>query len=88
MSQRALPSQTLMFASVYKQYRYITALVLVCMSVFESPPHCSIRMDQDQTYNIGSPDLREDALDDMLRRIRLQSDDPENLESDAERDQL
>ena len=88
MSQRALPSQTLMFASVYKQYRYITALVLVCMSVFESPPHCSIRTDQDQTYNIGSPDLREDALDDMLRRIRLQSDDPENLESDAERDQL
>ena len=79
-----------MFMSVYRQYRYFIAfvLVLVCMSVFESPPHHSVRMDQDQTYNIGSPDPREDALDDMLRRIRLQSDDPEVLECDAERDQL
>ena len=34
------------------------------MSVFESPPCHSVRMDQDQTYNLGSPDLREDALDD------------------------
>ena len=58
------------------------------MSVFESPPHHSTRMDPDHTYNIGSPDLREDALDDMLRRIRFQSNDPETLESDAERDQL
>ena len=58
------------------------------MSVFESPPHHSIRMDQDQTYNIGSPDLREDALDDMLCRIHLQSDDPNILEQKAERDQL
>ena len=58
------------------------------MSVFESPPHHSARMDQDQTYNIGSPDLVEDALDDMLWRIRPQSDDPEVLEHDAERDQL
>ena len=58
------------------------------MSVFESPPCHSVRMDQDQTYNIGSPDLREDALDDMLRRIRLQSDDPEVLEHNVERDQL
>ena len=45
-------------------------------------------MDQDQTYNIGSPDLREDALNDMLCRIHLQSDDPDILEHDAERDQL
>ena len=58
------------------------------MSVFEIPPRCSVRMDPDQTYSIGSPDLRKDALDDMLRRIRLQSDDPQTLESDAERDQL
>ena len=58
------------------------------MSVFESPPHHSARIDQDQTYNIGSPDLREDALDDMFCKIRLQSDDPDILERDAERDQL
>ena len=25
----------------------------VCMSVFESPPCCSTRMDQDQTYNLA-----------------------------------
>ena len=58
------------------------------MSIFEGPPHLSVRMDQDQTYSIGSPDLREDAVDDMLYRIRLQSDDPELLEQEAERDQL
>ena len=63
---------------MYKQYRYFTAFVLLLayMSVFESHPCYSERMDQDQTYNTGSPDLREDALDDMLWRIRLQSDDP------------
>ena len=63
-------------------------LLLTYMSVFESPPHCSVRMDQEQTYNISSQDLREDALDDMLCRIHLQSDDPDVLEHDAERDQL
>ena len=64
---------------------YFTAFVLVLayMSVFKSPPHRSVRMDQDQTYNIGSPDLREDALDDMLHRIHLQSDDPDALEHDT-----
>ena len=71
---------------------FVLALVLVSvsiyMSVFESPPHLSVRMDQDQTYSIGSPDLREDTLDDMLCRIHLQSDDPELLEQEAERDQL
>ena len=68
------------------QYRYILVFVLVLanLSVFESPPHHSARMDPDQTYSIGSPDLRED---DMVWRIRLQSDDPEVLECDAERDQ-
>ena len=78
MSERASPSHTPMFISVYKQYRHFTAFILVLahMSVFESPPCHSARMDQDQTYNIGSPDLREDALDDMLHRIHLQSDDP------------
>ena len=39
---------------------------------------------QDQTYNIGSPNLR----DGMLCRIHLQSDDPDVLKHDAERDQL
>ena len=58
------------------------------MSVFESPPCHSIRMDREQMYNTGSPDLREDALNDMLHRIRLQSDDQEYLEQEAERDQL
>ena len=56
------------------------------MSVFESLPCHSTRMDQDQTYNIGSPDLREDALNDMLCRICLQSDDIEILEHDAEKE--
>ena len=71
---------------------FVLASVLVSisiyMSVFESPPCHSIRMDQDQTYSIGSSDLREDALDDMLCRICLQSDDPDILEQEAERDQL
>ena len=90
MPQGASPSHTLMFISVYKQYRYFTTFILVLafMSVFKSPPHHSARMDQDQTYNISSPDLREDALNDMLGRIHLQSDDPDVLEHDAERDQL
>ena len=91
MLQRAWPSHTLMFDSVY-WYMYciafVLALVSVYMYVFESPPHQSVRMDQDQTYGIGSPDLRKDALDDMLHRIHLQSDDPDILEQEAERDQL
>ena len=81
MPQRASPSHTLTFISVYKQYRYLTTFVLV------SPCH-STRMDQDQTYNIGSPDLREDAVDDMQCRIHLQSDDPDVLEHDVERDHI
>ena len=90
MSQRASPSHTSTFISVYKQYRYFSTFVLVLahMSVFESPPPRSVRMDQDQTYNIGSSDLREGVLDDMLHRIHLQSDDPDVLKHDAERDQL
>ena len=64
----------------------VLVAVLTYMSVFESPPCHSIRMDREQTCNIGSPDLREDALDDMLRRVHLQSDDPEYLEEEAERD--
>ena len=66
----------------------VLALVPAHMSVFESPPRHSVRMNQDQTYSIGSPDLREDALVDILCRICLQSDDPDILEQEAERDQL
>ena len=65
----------------------VLVLVPAYMSVLESPAHHSVRMDQGQTYSIGSPDLREDALDDMLRRICLQSDDPDILEQE-EREQL
>ena len=44
------------------------------MSVFDlSPPH-SEKMD---TYSIGSTDLREDALDDMMCLIHLNSEEPE-----------
>ena len=48
------------------------------MSVFESPPCRSIRMDQDQMYSLGSLGLREDALDDMLCRICLKEIQPEH----------
>ena len=47
------------------------------MSIFQSPPHHSRSMDQDQTFPMESTDLKEDALDDMLHRIHLQTDDPE-----------
>ena len=45
-------------------------------------------MDPDQTSSIGSPDLRKDALDDMLHRIRLQDGNPDVSESDIEWDQF
>ena len=55
------------------------------MSVFYlSPPH-SRRMD---TYSIGLTDLREDALDDMMHHIHLNSKDPELLEHESEHEQL
>ena len=66
----------------------VLVLVFIYMSVLESPTHHSIRIDQDQTYSIGSPDLREDALDDVLCRICLQCDDSDILEQEAERNQL
>ena len=88
MSQVASPSHTFMFIIVYKCLLncIVLPLLLASMSVFESPPRHSIKMDEDQMYNISSPDLREDALDDMLCRIHLQSDDPDLLEQEAERD--
>ena len=89
MSQKASPSHTLMFIIVYKYlYCIVLVLLLAHMSVFESPPHHSIRMEWDQMYSISSSDLKEDTLDDMLCRIHLQSDDPDLLEQEFERDQL
>ena len=65
----------------------IFILLVAYMFVFESPPCSSTRMERDQTYYLSSPDLREDALDDMMHRIRLQGDDPDFLEETG-RDQL
>ena len=89
MPQGALPSHTLTFVFVYRQYRYcmIFVLLVLHMSVFESPPRPSTRMERDQMCYLNSPDLREDALDDMMCRIHLQSDDPDFSE-ETERDQL
>ena len=71
MQQGALPSHTLMFIFVY-----IFILLLAYMSVFESPPRHSARMERDN-----------DALDDMICQICIQSEDPDYTE-EAERDQL
>ena len=57
------------------------------MSVFESPPCHSARMEKDNTYQLSTTDLRDDALDDMMHRIHIQSKDPDYTE-EAERDQL
>ena len=62
-------------------------LLLACMPVFESPPCLFTRMEREQTYNISSPDLREDALDDMMHHLCLQGEDPDYFE-ESERDQL
>ena len=93
-------THTLTFNSVYwymHQYVYVyciafvlasvLVLVSIYMSVFESLPCHYIRMDQDQTYSIGSPDLRKDALDDMLCRIHLHIGSPD-LRKDALDDML
>ena len=55
------------------------------MSVFDLSPPRSRRMD---TYSIGSTHLREDALDDMMHCIHLNSQDPELLECESEHEQL
>ena len=99
MLQKALPSHThsilwigtciSMFTCITFVLASVLAAVPACVSVFESPPCHSIRMDDpEQTYSISSPDFREDALDDMLCRIHLQSDDTDFLEQEGERDQL
>ena len=66
---------------------YAVHLIVSLYVSFESPPCPSARMEKEQTYNKSSPDLREDALDDMMQRIRLQGDDPDHFE-ESERDQL
>ena len=77
----ASPSHVFTFIIVYKYlYCIVFVLLLAYMSVFESPPCPSMRMGQGQTYSINFPDLREDALDDMLHRIQLQSDYPDLLD--------
>ena len=66
----ALPSHTLLFMAVYCMY-YIF-IVLTLMSVFElSSPHPR----GVDTYSVSSPDLWEDALDDMMHYIHLQGED-------------
>ena len=77
-------THTLMYNSEYwymHRYTYMSCIAFVVasvlvsvpvyMSVFESPPCLSVRMDQDQMYSIGFSDLREDALDDMQYIICL-----------------
>ena len=55
------------------------------MSVFDlSPPHPR-GMD---TYSISSPDLGEDALDDMMHHIHLQGEDQDFIDCESEQEQL
>ena len=55
------------------------------MSVFDlSPPHPR-GMD---TYSISSPDLWEDALDNMMRCIWLQNEDQDFMDHESEQEQL
>ena len=61
-------------------------LAIALMSIFVSPPHHSRTMDQDQFFPMESTELREDALDDMLHRINLQTEDPEVLQRESECD--
>ena len=77
------PSHTLLFTAVYCMY-YIF-IVLALISVFDlSPPHPRGM----NTYSISSPDLWEDALDDMLCRIHLQGEDQDFIDCESEQEQL
>ena len=78
-----MPSHTLLFTTVYCMY-YIF-LVLPLTSVFDLSPPCPRGMD---TYSISSPDLQEDALDDMMHRIRLQGEDQDFIDCESEQEQL
>ena len=64
---------------------YCIFIALALMAVFDlSPPHLR-GMD---TYSISSPDLREDALDDMMHRIHLQGEDQDFIDCESEQEQL
>ena len=79
----ASPSHTLLFMTVYCMYYIFIALAL--MSVFDlNQPHLRM-MD---TYSISSPDLQEDALDDMMHRIHLQGEDQDILDHASEQEQM
>ena len=55
------------------------------MSVFNlSPPRSTGMIEREQTYNIGSSDLCEDALDNMMHHICLQSDDQGYLDQEVD----
>ena len=83
MVAEALPSHTFLFMAVYCMYYFF--IVLALMSVFDlSPPHPR-GMD---TYSISSPDLQEDALDDMMHHIRLQGEDQDFIDCESEQEQL
>ena len=60
-------------------------IVLALMSVFDLSPLRSRRMD---TYSIGSTDLRDDALDDMMHHIHLNSKESEFMDQESEQEQL
>ena len=83
MIEGASPSHTLLFTAVYCMY-YIF-IVLAFMSVFDLHPPHPRGMD---TYSISSPDLREDALDDMMRHIHLQGGDQDFIDHESEQEQL
>ena len=83
MVEGASPSHTFLFTVVYCMYYILTVLAL--MSVFNlSPPHSTGMMETEQTYNIGSSDLCDDALDDMMHHISLQSDDQGYLDQEVD----
>ena len=85
MVEGASPSHTFLFTVVYCMYYILTVLVLI--SVFDLSPPCSTGMvEKEQTYNIGSSDLCEDALDNMMHCLCLQSDDQGYLDQEVNRE--
>ena len=79
----ALPSHIFLFTTVYCMDCIFIALAL--MSVFDLSPPWLRGMD---TYSISSPDLREDALDEMMCRIRIQGEDQDFIDREREQEQL
>ena len=81
MIEGVLPSHTLLFMAVYCMYNIF--IVFALMSVFDlSPPHPR-GMD---TRSISSPDLWEEALDDMMHSIHLQGEDQDIIDHESEQD--